>query len=439
MRRLAAAFSVGIALSAAVSASATAPKAPVFGLRAVGNPARGYFVYTMTPGAARTGAIIVSNVGSAAGTVHLFTADATTGPTSGTVYKTDTAPTGAGTWVTLAHTSFPLAPGGHRQVPFTVHVPTGAKAGQWVAGIVAETEHKVAAQKPGQKAHVQITIRDLTIVAVQVNVPGPPLIAFAIGKVTTGGAKGFQKVIVHFANTGNVLVKPHGVVTIFDSTGKVIQVLPYTMDSFLPQTEIDYPLLLKKALGPGDYVAGVHLVAPGVAGAATKVVTSRPSFSVSKSDVEQVFTSSNPTQAPPASSSSSSSSGVPTWVYIVAGAAVVVLLALLLLLLLRRRRAARRRTPPETFVRLPPGPEPAAAPVPLVTESKPEPEPEPAPAATNPACVPYHYWDVAYDRGVLGSDGVWRFPHRCRNCGLELMARDIDDATSQAQQLPQSG
>ncbi len=436
MRRLAAAIAVGIALVATCSASAASQKAPVFGLRAVGNPARGYFVYTMAPGAVRTGAVIVSNVGTAAGTVHLFTADGTTGPTSGTVYKTNSAPTGAGTWVRLARTSFALAPGGHRTVPFTVRVPVAAKPGQWVSGIVAETAHQVAVQKPGQKAHVQITIRDLTIVAVQVNVPGPPVIAFSIGNVTTGGSKGFQKVIVHFANTGNVLVKPRGTVTILDKTGNVVEALPFKMDSFLPQTAIDYPLLLKKALAAGDYEAAVRLVVPGVAGTLGKVVTARPTFSVSNADVQQVFTSSKPTQPPPGETTASSSGGVPTWVYAVAAAALLGLLVLLLLLLVRRRRRAGRRTPPETFVRPPPQSAPETAPEPPA--AKPEPEPSPRPAADS-ACVPYHYWNVAYDRGVLGDDGIWRFPHRCRNCGLELMARDIDDATSQAQHLPHNG
>jgi hypothetical protein len=41
-------------------------------------------------------------------------------------------------------------------------------------------------------------------------------------------------------------------------------------------------------------------------------------------------------------------------------------------------------------------------------------------------------WDVAYDRGQLGADGAWRFPHRCRSCGVELLARDVADATAQA-------
>ena len=86
MRRLLAIVVAGLVL-APIAAAAT--KGPVFGLRAVGNPKRGYFIYTLAPGATKHGAVIVSNTGTASGTVKLFPADATTGNTSGTVYLTD--------------------------------------------------------------------------------------------------------------------------------------------------------------------------------------------------------------------------------------------------------------------------------------------------------------------------------------------------------------
>ena len=35
-------------------------------------------------------------------------------------------------------------------------------------------------------------------------------------------------------------------------------------------------------------------------------------------------------------------------------------------------------------------------------------------------------------RTELGEDGAWRFPHHCRNCGLELLATDVADATAEA-------
>ena len=454
MRRLAAILL--LALVAAPLASAAA-KTPVFGLRAVGNPKLGYFVYTLTPGSVQQGGVIISNSGTAAGSVKLFTADATTGRTTGTVYLTDRKPEKVGAWISLATTALTLKPGQHQLVHFTVHVPANAKPGQWVGGVVAETSRQLKGAKSKQKASVQINIRDLTIVAVQVNIPGPPVNSFKIGGVTTGGQRGFQEIVTHIANTGNVLVKPAGTVTVFNKQGVKIQTLTFKMDTFLPETEIDYPVLLKKALPPGDYTATVRLAVPAVAGAAAQLVTAHPAFSVSKQDVQQVFTSAAPQTPPPGSSGSSSSSSTP-WPLYAGIAAVVVLLLLLLWLLVRRRRREPESRPPTVVQRsasaaaaeTSPAP-PSAAETDLIERTAPPPPPpvpaepvaappeEPAPpppAAPPPASAPVapcdHYWEVAYDRGQLGEDGVWRFPHRCRNCGLELLAADVADATAQA-------
>jgi len=47
-----------------------------------------------------------------------------------------------------------------------------------------------------------------------------------------------------------------------------------------------------------------------------------------------------------------------------------------------------------------------------------------------PTCAAAHDWEVAYHRGFRGDDGVWRFPHRCRDCATELLARNVVDATA---------
>ncbi|HEV8462951.1 MAG TPA: DUF916 domain-containing protein [Gaiellaceae bacterium] len=443
MRRLALILLAFLVVAPAANA---ATKRAVFGLRAVGNNERGYFVYALTPGATTRGAVIVSNIGNAPGTVKLFTADATTGRTTGTVYETDKKPTGAGSWVTLSTGSVTLAPGGHKQVSFTVHVPPGQKAGQWVGGIVAETSHQRAGSKTQGKASVQINIRDLTIVAVQTNVPGAPIVKFSIGDVTTGGTRGFQQVIVHIANDGNVLAKPNGRVLIYDSSGKLVQSLSFTMDTFLPQTAIDYPVLLKKALAPGDYTATVRLNVVPTAGSPI-TVTAKPTFSVSKDDVKQVFTSAAPQAAPPSSTSGSSSST--PWALIGLIVAGLLVIALLVLWLIRRRKGGEDVPPPPKspsvraaeepqapVTAIPALPEEAKEEAPPVTpEPEPEPEPEPAASTRPPECVPYHFWEVAYERGEIGDDGVWRFPHRCKNCALEVMATDVADASAQAERL----
>ena len=327
MRRLAALTSIALTLAPAAHAAA---KQPVFGLRAVGSNQRGYFVFTLAADAAGTGAVIVSNVGTASGTVKLFTTDATTGRTTGTVYETNKTPTRAGSWIELDSTSVTLAPGAHQQVGFMVHVPPGTPPGEWVGGIVAEASHQSATSTTQQKANVQIKIRDLTIVAVESKVPGPSVVDFGIGNVTTGGRSGFQQLFVHFASRGNVLLKPTGRVSVFDSSNKLVETLPFTMDTFLPRTAIDYPLLLKTALRSGDYRAAITLRVPnGKAFAA-----SRP-FSVSQADVKQVFTSASPTQSTSSGSSSSS-----TILAVVAAVALGALIVVLVLFLRLRRRTA---------------------------------------------------------------------------------------------------
>ncbi|HEX4680574.1 MAG TPA: DUF916 domain-containing protein [Gaiellaceae bacterium] len=458
MRRLAATLLLALVLA---PLAAAAPKSAVFGLRAVGNPKLGYFVYSSAPGAVQQGGVIISNSGTATGTVKLFAADATTGRTTGTVYLTDRKAQRVGAWISLSSTSLTLKPGQHQTVHFTVRVPANAKPGQWVGGVVAETSRQVSGPKSKQKASVQIKIRDLTIVAVQVNVPGPPVISFKVGGIKTGGQRGFQEVVTHIANAGNVLVKPTGSVTVLNKQGKVLQVLTFKMDTFLPETAIDYPLLLKKALPPGDYSATVKLTVPGVSGGAGQTITAHPAFSISKQDVQQVFTSAAP-QAPPPGVAGASTASKKPWALIGAAAGGVVVLLLLLSLVLRRRNRKKPERPPTVVQRsasaaaaetavpaeppvVPAEPKPAARPFPAPVDERTAPPPAPtpvalaaapaapAPVATRPPqCDPYHFWDVAYERGGLGEDGVWRFPHRCRNCGLELVASDVADATAQA-------
>jgi LPXTG-motif cell wall-anchored protein len=438
-----------------VAAAATA--GPVFGLRAVGNPKRGYFVYNLAPGSTRTGAVTVSTTGNRTGTVKLYSADGSTGQTTGTVYLTDSKPVHAGAWVKLGQPSVRLAPGEIKNVPFTVRVPQShVGPGQWVAGIVAETATSAKTKRSTRKAGVQIRIRNQTIIAVQVDVPGPLRAVFTIGGVKTGGQRGFQQVLVHFANDGNMLLKPTGSVTILQS-GKAIEHLPFKMDTFLPETAIDYPVLLKKALAAGEYQTNVKLSYPTPAGG-RKTITASPTLKISDENVKQVFTSAAPQQAPGGVVADSGSST--PWALIGGVVAAVLLLLLAAWLLLRRRRrggddddeydvAEPRQVLPPPAPAAPARAEQPAAPVvptptPPAEQAAPAAPPAPpapvAPAAaaaarpTSPACIPHHYWEVAYERGTLGDDGVWRFPHRCQNCGLELLATDIADASAQAEQ-----
>lgn len=47
-------------------------------------------------------------------------------------------------------------------------------------------------------------------------------------------------------------------------------------------------------------------------------------------------------------------------------------------------------------------------------------------------CTPFHYWEADWDNGAWFPEG-WKFPHRCTNCGLEVLAANVDEATALAE------
>jgi hypothetical protein len=302
-----------VVLIAAALAPAAHASGPAFGIRALVHSKLGYFVYDAKPGTRVAGKVQITNSGDRVGTVKLFPADATTGQTSGTVYLTSGEKHhDVGGWVRLPATRLELGPGETRIVPFTVVVPSGAAVGQHVGGIVVETAQQSTGPKSKGKANVQIKVRNLAIVAVQVNVPGPTVSRFSILGVHAGGRKGYQQVLVRMRNAGNVMSKPSGSITIEDSKGNQVLSKDFQLDTFLPRTTIDYPVnVTDKALDVGTYSTRVRLSYP--AGSATRVVQASPTLRVTPANVSQVFTSAaKPTPPPAGTGTETAASGGPT-------------------------------------------------------------------------------------------------------------------------------
>jgi hypothetical protein len=263
-----------------------------------------------------------------------------------------------------------------------------------------------------------------------VNIPGPQVAKFTIGDVNVGGSKGRQQVFVHLANDGTVLAKPKGAITIRSSTGGAIQTISFRLDTFLPHTAIDYPIQLKQALLPGTYVASVRLTYPG-AGAAggTDTSSASPQFTVSKENVQKVFKPGKPTNVGPGGvvAAPASSSSLYKWLAIGFGALLLAGGGYFFAVQRQRRPVTVTATP------VPPPPPPAAPPAAGAPAAAPPPV---APAGEN--CQGYHYWQVDWMKGQVGPDGVLMYPHRCRNCGIEVRAADIGDAAQKAAALESS-
>jgi hypothetical protein len=344
---------LGLALLAASLTTsltlAASTAGPAFGLRPVHyDPQRpatqSYFVYDAALGQTLTDAVLVRNSGTAAGTVRLYAVDATTGATSGVVYLTGDAPRqDVGAWIQLDQAELTLGPGEERQVPFTVTVPPAARAGQHLGALVAED---TAAPPGALGGAVHATIQTRAVTAVQVTLPGDVVEAMAVTGITPGGMAGTQQLLVGLRNDGTTLVKPTGTLTVTDGTGREVQRLPLTLDTFLPHTAIPYPMAVaRQALGAGTYHATLDLTY-GTSGATHY----QGAFTVTPAQVAQVFppqTSVAPL-APP-SAAPTAPAGSPT-AWLESGAGLAVALAVLAALLVTgflvgRRSAATRQTP----------------------------------------------------------------------------------------------
>ncbi len=292
---------------------AAAGTGPAFGVHAVGKWPRGYFVYAAPGGRLLHGSLAVVNSGGRAGAVKLYAVDATTGRTSGAVYLTSGETLrGAGSWIRLGRTHITLRHGQSAKVPFTVEVPAGSDAGQYVGGIAAETVARTSGPSSKGKARVQINVRNLSIIAVQVNVPGELKAGLEIGKAVAGGLRGSQQVSVHIANTGNVLLKPRGSLTVTDRDGHRVAREQLRLDTVLPGTEIDYPVTIHhKGLSAGTYRTHVTLRYRGLGGGGKGVVSASPSLTVTKDQVTQVFGKSGGSTPPPSSGAGTNATSAP--------------------------------------------------------------------------------------------------------------------------------
>jgi hypothetical protein len=309
---------------------------------------KSYFIVQAKPGDVISDKVTVANTGRGSGTAYLYAVDATTGQTSGAVYLSRQSPRNdVGRWTRLARAQVTLAPGASTVVPFTIRVPAGARPGDHLGGIVAENSEIQSGSGHGA---LRIRIKHLTIAAVELQLPGRVLSRVDVTGVKPGGQQGWQYVYLHLRNAGTVMVKPKGRLVIRNANGRLVTTRQLELDTFVPRTAIDYPVLLPgKTLAPGKYTATVTIGSSnrGIAGYRTatprmRSITGTFAFTVSSADQKQVFTGVAPAIAPP-SAPKAKDDGLKKALVGLALIAAAVLLVLFGLQLVRKRRAARRR------------------------------------------------------------------------------------------------
>lgn len=293
-----------------------------------------YFIFKSSPGATITGQVRVVNVSGTPGQAKLFAVDATTGQTSGAVYKSEGAARhGVGAWISLATSTVSLGPHKGARVPFTVHVPSGIAGGQYLGGLVVAPLKPVTtkATKRG-KSSFHVNIQEIGIVAVQVNLPGALVHKIKLTGVSASGRPGYQTLLLGLMNSGNTLVKGKGKIAVYRSGRKVLG-QSFSLDTMVPHTSIQFPVYVRgKRLPPGTYTAHVTVTYAG-----DPVVQGTFTFTISSGQVRKTYG----TTVPPGAPIGSGSSSVPIWA-IALGALALIALSVGGSALYFRRRLAKR-------------------------------------------------------------------------------------------------
>ncbi len=276
---------------------------PTVSLNPVGPAgAKGYFVYTAHGGSRISGQVAVINTSSARGTVLLYAVDATTGQTTGAVYRGRAQRRrDVGAWTRLPIGRVVLGSHGRSQVTFTVRVPRGVRGGQHLGAIVAQPLSPVrrfSAKGSGHAFH--INVQALTVLAVQVNVPARPVQRMQVSGCRAGGPHDYQTLFIGMSNTGNQFLKGTGRVMVTGGARRAVKRQSFAVDTFLPGTSIAYPVVLAgRPLGAGHYQALVSLTYGN-----GHHLTRRLTCTISRHSIVQVFGAANAAQITPPGSGS---------------------------------------------------------------------------------------------------------------------------------------
>jgi hypothetical protein len=272
-------------------------------------------LFDARPGQTLRDAVIVSNSGDASGSVRLYAVDATTGRTTGAVYVSQDAPRlGVGVWTSLGAHTLTLRPSETRTVQFAVRVPASAPPGQHLGGLVAENLKVSSTPAQRGRASFRINIRNLSIIALQVDLPGQVVERMTVTSVTPGPQQSFQTLLIAMRNTGNQLLKGSGQLVIHGKSGGPSKTVGFNIDTFVPGTAVSDPVALPgRALPTGSYAATVAV--PQGHGRSARLATT---FTISSAQLKQVF-GSQPARPP---GSGSSDSSVPLAALIAGGLAL---------------------------------------------------------------------------------------------------------------------
>lgn len=216
----------------------------------------GYFELGLSPGEQATQTLALQNVSDEPLELRLAAVDAVTGALGGVSYGLpDDDPTRMGSWLSLRETTLRLAPNASASVPFDIRVPADARSGAHLGGIAVSSPQDLSQPDANGGGGAAVEVQTRKIVAVQVNLPGPAdpeLIVEGVRAAARGDGLYLEVVI---ANVGFGLTKAEGTVSLPGTEFR----RDFTVDTFVPDTEIGYPVKWTEEEAAGEHAAEVVL------------------------------------------------------------------------------------------------------------------------------------------------------------------------------------
>ncbi|MBL7119353.1 MAG: hypothetical protein ISS53_01565 [Dehalococcoidia bacterium] len=171
------------------------------------------------PGETVQGVVNVMNRGSEDRTVYALAMDFEAGGEGGQPRFIDTPAEGSShslaSWITIVGEPIVIAPGEIVEVPFSISVPQDAEPGGHYAGILVGRFSPETLEGEG----TAVTVGSVAASLVLLTVPGNIIEEGAIAEFRT--SRGFYEhlsvdLYLSFENTGNVHMKPQGIIEIYD-------------------------------------------------------------------------------------------------------------------------------------------------------------------------------------------------------------------------------
>jgi hypothetical protein len=169
----------------------------------------------------------------------------------------DTERTGPATWFSIDTESFELDPGAAESLTASVTVPENTPPGQYIAGLIVQTAEPLGSDQPQEGFGLLPIIR--SAMAIQITVPGPVTAGFELGAPTMTIQNDTPVVSAPITNTGNVLVKPAGTLSVSSPDGTVLVSSPIEMGSVYMGNSTSVQVSLPNQFVAGDYLVSIEL------------------------------------------------------------------------------------------------------------------------------------------------------------------------------------